>query len=81
MAHATDKLSPASRPVHKEHLHEAGTQPDHLPESLIDEAVEESFPASDPPALRGSTRLMPDEAPPGTAKPKTPTARRAAARN
>jgi hypothetical protein len=32
-----------------------------LAESLIDEAIEETFPASDPPALGGSTRLLPND--------------------
>jgi hypothetical protein len=66
MGHSAAKpLQPSSSERHPG-LHEAGKPPEGLPESLVDEAVEESFPASDPPALSGSTRLLDDDSADGT---------------
>lgn len=37
-------------------------------EALIDEAIAETFPASDPPAVGGVTRIEPDEAEGGSSE-------------
>lgn len=38
-------------------------------EERIDHGVEETFPASDPPAVGGATRIDPDSSPKGSPKP------------
>jgi hypothetical protein len=52
----------------REHLKEQ--HPNHdKSEDMLDESIEESFPASDPPATDGITRIEDDGQESGSAKP------------
>jgi hypothetical protein len=51
---------------HEKHPHS------NKPEKNIDEAVEDTFPASDPPSIGGTTKIVPDE--PDTSR-KIPSSR------
>jgi len=71
--HATgrdDTVSPAAGPFR---LATSRPPSDDRTEERIDEGLEESFPASDPPAVGGATRIEPAK-PPGKHERRTPHA-------